>query len=671
MIPASNEYIQALKSPIKTAYIKLEFYNSRMDFINEFTKKVNKGDLGGISVNFDRPTRREFSFTLENTDNQFNWGETNLVWIDKRIKLYTGLKLLNGNIEYVPQGVFILTEPIDRHNTDGKKVTINAIDKSFLLTDKRGKFINETKIETGAKITDAIKLIAKGIGETLFNFDIIDATVPYELTYQPDDNRWQAIKELSDLARCDVYYDVNGYLRLRKIEIDDFDKEPSVWRYEYGSVQEKFYAGNTRKFEETNLANHIRVLGGSGQTATVIYDLTVDEAATHIYAQSLITKEIFQQSTISNLIRNNEGYITLPKYGVDYAKTEDSKADFETGTLTDLIVTDGGSLQLSEGKTTGNRVSPVFDISSVNIVNEAKISWTSDSPINTEVKIETRFSTDGGSTWSVWATATNLNTISGLTKGLDVSNGRLQVRQTLITKDASINLELIEVKVNISSAYKKTTGTIDSIVTGFDANTDKATKVYINYFKETPVNTSISVQLSMSKDNGVTWDAWRDVKNGDTLISLDQMVELQKIKIKYKATMSTSDYNVTPVLKSISLNADIPDYWKGNPYSIQKIGKATYFHNSGNPDPLITNIDDAKWRAKWELIKRLGYSEVLNLESAPVYILEAGDIIEIEDSNNNVTGKYRIKSINIPLIPDKMTCECVKFRNYLSKWKLL
>ena len=150
MIQASPEFIEAMKQPIKEVYIKLEFYTKDMKFIEEFTKKVSKDDSGSIFVDRNRPIRRSFSLTLDNKNNEFIWGEDNLVWIDKRIKLYIGLKVADGTIHYVPQGVFLLTEHSDMHKLMMVKATINCVDKAYLFTDRRGKIVNELTIEEGA-----------------------------------------------------------------------------------------------------------------------------------------------------------------------------------------------------------------------------------------------------------------------------------------------------------------------------------------------------------------------------------------------------------------------------------------------------------------------------------------------------------------------------------------
>lgn len=393
MLNASPDFIKAMLSKQYKVYIKIEMYDSQMRYIKEITKQVNK-DIGTLRIDGNSPIRRAFTLHLDNKTGEFIFGENNLIWIDKRLKLYLGLQLWNGNIEYIPLGVFVLTEPEDNHTVDGKSVTINAVDKAFFMTDKRGKFVNEQIIETGTKITDAIKIIASYVGETMFNFDDVQDTVPYELTYSGDDNRWDAIQELATLAKCTVFYDVYGYLRLKKIDLNYFETEPVTWEYKYGDPNERLYAGNVRKFDDSNLYNDIVVLGGSSDTATSRYRLTVDE--------------------------NN--------------------------------------------------------------------------PI-----------------------------------------------------------------------------------------------------------------------------------------------------------------------------------WANHPYSVQKIGYHTYFHNNGNPDPLLGGSDEeCKWRAKYELMRRLGFAEDVELTISPNYLHDADDVIWIEDKENGIEGaKYLIRSITLPLAPSLMTIECTKYRRVISDWNFI
>lgn len=379
-----------MKNPDKQLRIKIELYDSNMFFIKELTEHVTKNNIGAISANRNDPIRRSFSFTLNNKTGEYIWGADKLLWLDKRVKVYTGLLLSNGQIEYLPQGVFAITQPQDGHTFEGKLVTVECHDLAYFLTEGNSPFVNEQIIEAGVNCATAIKLLAQVAGITDFLFDNVTETVPYELTYSMNSDRWQAIQDIAAFCKSEVYFDTNGYLRLKRVaDLNDLQNESAVWKFYVG---DGFYSGNIRKMDSEKTANHIRVLGGSSQTETVIYDLVVDE------------------------------------------------------------------------------------------------------------------------------------------------------------------------------------------------------------------NTSL---------------------------------------------------------------------WQNSPYTVQKIGRKLYFHNEGNPDPLILNSNDAKYRAKFELMNRLGYVEQVSLNSAPIYFLEPSDIIEIIDPANGINSRYRIESLQIPLNPEMMTIECSKEEKIITDWNFI
>jgi len=169
-----------------------------------------------------------------------------------------------------------LTEPEDTHEPEDEKCTINAADKTYLLTGSRGKFATQTTIATGTPITTAIQTIAGDVGETLFSFDPgITTTLPYDATYNANDSRWKAIQDLATMANCLVYYDVYGYLRLKQINLNDLQNYAPVWTFDTTNPNEIFYAGNQRKLDDSELANHIIVVGGGDTTGVVSDEIIV------------------------------------------------------------------------------------------------------------------------------------------------------------------------------------------------------------------------------------------------------------------------------------------------------------------------------------------------------------------------------------------------------------
>ncbi len=277
MIPASADFITAMsnRSP-KKVYVKLEIYSRTMQYLYTITSWVCSDELSNLSCDRTRPIRRSFSFALDNSDGKFSWGSDRLIWLDKRVKLFIGLKLPNGTIEYIPQGVYILTDLYDTHNiSSGKKCFITGQDKSYLMNDRYGKLKNPLEIAKDLNVGTAIKTIATQAGETQFNFDAVTETIPFTHTYEPGDNYWTIMSDLAIFAKSSIYYDIYGNLRLKRIDLNDFTNYPETWIYEYQGINGNMYGGNERRLNPEGMANHILVLGGSGSTATCSYELIV------------------------------------------------------------------------------------------------------------------------------------------------------------------------------------------------------------------------------------------------------------------------------------------------------------------------------------------------------------------------------------------------------------
>ena len=108
-----------------------------------------------------------------------------------------------------------------------------------------------------------------------------------------------------------------------------------------------------------------------------------------------------------------------------------------------------GAQWVVNSSSSGVRISPVYSIINTSTVASSKISWTSNTPAGTSVTVETRVSLDGGTTWFNWQQCTNGGTIPGLAAGTDLTNARIQMRQTLSTTDSSVTPELQSVTIQV------------------------------------------------------------------------------------------------------------------------------------------------------------------------------------------------------------------------------
>lgn len=281
MINSSNEFKVALLSPVQEVYIKLELYNSNGVLLDNITKHVNSDTVGDISVDSSRDIRRMFTLTLDNRSGSFTWNKDSLIWIDNKfVKLFIGLKLSNGEIEYIPQGVFILTEPLSTHKPAENTVTLNGQDRWYLLSGSLGRFNRETTILKGTSIKNAIRIVAEIAGIKDMILSDCDIVVPYDLTFSIGSNMGDALKELAQKAHTlddlfyDIYFDVNGYLRFEGVK--DVLLEAPVWTYKIDN--NTLYAGSVRKLNDKELYNHIFACGGSSNVAEFSSEIIIDES---------------------------------------------------------------------------------------------------------------------------------------------------------------------------------------------------------------------------------------------------------------------------------------------------------------------------------------------------------------------------------------------------------
>jgi len=258
MINCSDELITILQSGRIENICKVEILDENENFLEEITTDIIDGS---ISVDGDRDSKRNFSLTIQNDNNYYTPGSAHLIWLDKKIKLYIGIKLSDGTYEYIPQGVFIFTNPKAISKSAQTQVILNGSDKMAGW----GKRVNNLTIAAGVNIGTAIQVVLNGI-ESRFNFDDCTEVTPYSLTYTPGTENKKIVKELADFITWYAGYNVYGELRF-KPQPTDLDQVASVWTYQ--SEDYTLYAGSEMEIDDTELYNHVLTIGASSQNATV------------------------------------------------------------------------------------------------------------------------------------------------------------------------------------------------------------------------------------------------------------------------------------------------------------------------------------------------------------------------------------------------------------------
>ena len=129
--------IEELKSfmemPIHESYVKLELLDWNENFIQEIQGIVTNGS---VSFNGQSAMRRTCNFTLLIPDMQNDYVLSNIINLNKKFRLYIGYKNhLNNNEEIIwfKLGVYVFITASFNHSTSGTSISVTARDKMCLL----------------------------------------------------------------------------------------------------------------------------------------------------------------------------------------------------------------------------------------------------------------------------------------------------------------------------------------------------------------------------------------------------------------------------------------------------------------------------------------------------------------------------------------------------------
>lgn len=278
--------------------------------------KVDKTASDAGKTKSNNGVRRSFTLTLDNSDNALQIGWPVGIWLNNRVKLFTGFQYPDGTQEFVPQGVFILRQPKATSKPDESTITLQGDDKAALLNGSPGGTLADTwTITQGADVAGAIKTLCQTVGVTQFNFTPSSFSVPYTMTAQVGQTVWSLIAQLAWSVSWELFFDRNGYLVFRPqpdystigpsvsfstenpddkefdtavvypidgyafvsstqiVPSDGSTPEYIAVRLAPGVSSPNPYMGTERMIDDNDSnskpANHIVVIGGSSQTATV------------------------------------------------------------------------------------------------------------------------------------------------------------------------------------------------------------------------------------------------------------------------------------------------------------------------------------------------------------------------------------------------------------------
>jgi len=180
-----------------------------------------------------------------------------------------------------------------------------------------------------------------------------------------------------------------------------------------------------------------------------------------VHEDSTLVHNGLSQGYVNITFRCNDAFKYSPVYTTDELTfnsniiAETTESDFLQGTLFDVIATEDGKLTLDNTKSTGYRISPIYDLNYFE--NTALyISWNSTIPVNTTLNIQYSLSLNNGDTWSNYINLTNENSFAIVDENndlLDTSNAKIKFKMILSSTDLPIVPSLSSITIDIMEVY--------------------------------------------------------------------------------------------------------------------------------------------------------------------------------------------------------------------------
>lgn len=222
---------------------------------------------GELSVNLQSGQRRSASVTFDNVNDEFSYN-VNHIWFGSELALDEGLLLPDGTEYYLPQGIFLLSQPSETLASNANTITYNLLDKWANLDGTLyGNLEGAYEIPIGSDPFDAIaELLAenKGNGNPVDNLKLVNdfktwESIPYTVSVDADGTLADVVTNVAETLGAVVGYDQTGRLRFEPSSdiLSDSDR-PVQWRFGPNDVT---LLGLTYDIKNEEVFNDYIVLG--------------------------------------------------------------------------------------------------------------------------------------------------------------------------------------------------------------------------------------------------------------------------------------------------------------------------------------------------------------------------------------------------------------------------
>jgi len=357
MYPTSDEFREAIATS-HIAVSKAEVWSGENRLYEELYI-----ESGTVEVNTSSAVRRTCQVTLitdrtdENLvpDNQFDL----LTPFGNELRLYRGVEFNDGTREYVPLGVFVITDVNISDKNEGVIIELTGEDRALIIS--RNKWTSPFQVTSGALETAIENLLENRYPGVIVALPTTNVTVnQIILGTEKDNDPWQDAVELCQLVGFDLFFDPTGTVVMKQFPTLDGTSPIATFVEGSGTTvtalnrnlsTKETFNGVIYYVEGTNVSSPIRVevwdedpssptyrYGKFGQVPTFVDSNVLSSSAAAITAATLLLNTyIGAQEKI-----NWEGIVNpaLDVQDIVYVKTEGAKVDR-------IVILDSLSIPLS------------------------------------------------------------------------------------------------------------------------------------------------------------------------------------------------------------------------------------------------------------------------------------------------------------------------------------
>lgn len=193
-------------------------------------------ESGTVSVSTKNATRRtcEVQLLTDRTSNNLV-PSTNFDYITpfgNELRLFRGILYTDGTDEYIPLGVFVITDVAIADSAEGVTIKVQGEDRSTIIS--RAKWLEPYQMVSGTLEASITALLQSRYSDVQVSFPTTGVTIGQVILGADKANDpWKDAVQICELVGYDLYFDVNGVATMK--QFPSLDGSVVVATYEEGN----------------------------------------------------------------------------------------------------------------------------------------------------------------------------------------------------------------------------------------------------------------------------------------------------------------------------------------------------------------------------------------------------------------------------------------------------